>query len=171
MDIEKQATDELTKIAELIGDIKFAMLTTTDADGTLRGRPLSTLKIDAEARLWFFTSMSSPKMNEIRENSQVNVTYARPDKQDYVSISGTAAVVKDREQMKALWTPWIKPWFPKGIEDPDLILLQVSIEQAEYWDAPGSAIMRMYGFAKAITTGNTDALGPSAKVTVHATTR
>lgn len=171
MDIEKQSTDELTKIAELIGDIKFAMLTTTEPDGSLRGRPLTTLKMDAEARLWFFTSMASPKMAEIRQHSQVNVTYSRPDKQDYVSISGVAEVVRDREKMQALWTPWIKPWFPQGIDDPDLILLQVRIEQAEYWDAPGSAIMRMYGLAKALATGNTDALGPHAKVKVDAVAR
>jgi general stress protein 26 len=171
MDIEKQSNDELAKVAELIGDIKFAMLTTTETDGSLRSRPLSTLKMDAAARLWFFTSMSSPKMDEIRDNSQVNVNYARPDKQDYVSISGTAEVVRDREKMKALWTPWIKPWFPKGIDDPDLVLLTVSIEHAEYWDAPGSSIMRTYGLAKAMATGKTDALGTNAKVTVGANTR
>ena len=168
MDIEKQSNAELTKVADLIGDIKFAMLTTTEADGSLRSRPLSTLKMDAGARLWFFTSISSPKMDEIRDNSQVNVNYARPDKQDYVSISGTAEVVRDREKMKELWTPWIKPWFPKGIDDPDLILLTVNVEHAEYWDAPGSSIMRSYGLAKAVATGKTDALGTNAKVRVDA---
>ena len=171
MNTEKQSSKELTKVAELIGDIKFAMLTTTEHDGSLRSRPLSTLKMDAQARLWFFTSMSSPKIDEIREHAQVNVNYARPDKQDYVSISGRAEMVRDREKMKELWTPWIKPWFPKGIDDPDLILLQVNIEQAEYWDAPGSAIMRTFGLAKALATGNTDALGANAKVQVDAVGR
>ena len=171
MDIEKQSNAELTKVADLIGDIKFAMLTTTEADGSLRSRPLSTLKMDAGARLWFFTSISSPKMDEIRDNSQVNVNYARPDKQDYVSISGTAEVVRDREKMKELWTPWIKPWFPKGIDDPDLILLTVNIEHAEYWDAPGSSIMRTYGLLKAVATGKTDALGTNAKVRCDAHAR
>lgn len=171
MDTEKQTTDDLEKIAELIGDIKFAMLTTVASDGSLRSRPLSTLKMDTQARLWFFTSLSSPKMDEIREDTRVGLTYARPDKQDYVSISGTAEVTRDKEKMKEMWTPWIKPWFPAGLDDPDLVLLKVSIDEAEYWDAPGSAIMRAYGFVKAMTTGKTDALGTNAKVNVSSTVR
>jgi general stress protein 26 len=171
MDIEKQTTEDLQKISELIGDIKFAMLTTVAEDGALRSRPLSTLKMDAQARLWFFTSMSSLKMDEIREDMRVGVNYARPDKQDYVSISGKAEITRDKNMMKEMWTPWIKPWFPQGLDDPDLVLLQVSIEEAEYWDAPGSAIMRAYGFAKALTTGKTDALGSNAKVSVSSTGR
>ncbi len=171
MEAEKQATEELEKISELIGDIKFAMLTTVASDGSLRSRPLSTLKMDAQARLWFFTSLSSPKMDEIREDTHVGLTYAWPNKQDYVSISGTAEVTRDKEKMKEMWTPWIKPWFPAGLDDPDLVLLKVSIDEAEYWDAPGSAIMRAYGFAKALTTGNTDALGTNAKVNVSSSVR
>lgn len=171
MDTEKQTTDDLEKIAELIADIKFAMLTTVASDGSLRSRPLSTLKMDTQARLWFFTSLSSPKMDEIREDTRVGLTYARPDKQDYVSISGTAEVTRDKEKMKEMWTPWIKPWFPAGLDDPDLVLLKVSIDEAEYWDAPGSAIMRAYGFVKAMTTGKTDALGTNAKVNVSSTVR
>ena len=171
MDTEKQTTDDLEKIAELIGDIKFAMLTTVASDGSLRSRPLSTLKMDTQARLWFFTSLSSPKMDEIREDTRVGLTYARPDKQDYVSISGTAEVTRDKEKMKEMWTPWIKPWFPAGLDDPDLVLLKVSIDEAEYWDAPGSAIMRAYGFVKAMTTGKTDALGINAKVNVSSSVR
>ncbi|MEO7726754.1 MAG: pyridoxamine 5'-phosphate oxidase family protein [Burkholderiales bacterium] len=166
MDIQKQSNDELQKVAELIGDIKFAMLTTQEADGKLRSRPLSTLQFDAQGQLWFFTSISSPKMDEIAHHNNVSVIYANPDKQDYVSISGAASVVRDREKMKQLWTPWIKPWFPQGLDDPDLVLLKVTVEEAEYWDAPGSAIVRAYGLAKAIVTGNTDALGPNKKVQV-----
>ncbi len=164
MDIQKQSNDELQKVAELIGDIKFAMLTTMEADGKLRGRPLSTLQIDAHGQLWFFTSMTSPKISEMANHSQVSVNYAHPGKQDYVSISGTGEVVRDREKMKKLWTPWIKPWFPQGLDDPDLVLLKVAIEEAEYWDAPGSAIVRAYGLAKAMATGDTDALGTNRKL-------
>jgi general stress protein 26 len=164
MKIEKQSNADLEKIAELIGDIKFAMLTTQEPDGAMRSRPLSTLQMDEQGKLWFFTSMTSPKIGEIEQNPHVNVNYMRPDKQDYVSISGTADVVREKEKMKELWTPWIKPWFPNGLDDPDLILLKVSIHEAEYWDAPGSAVMRAYGLAKAIVTGKTDALGDNKKL-------
>ncbi len=140
MDVQKQSNAELQKLAELIAEIRFAMLTTAEPDGTLRSRPLSTLQMDAQGQLWFFTGQSSPKAGELEQHHQVNLSYARPDKQDYVSVSGTAELIHDRDKMRELWTPWIKPWFPDGLDDPDLVLLKVTVEQAEYWDAPGNTI-------------------------------
>ena len=167
MDVQKQADPRLEKVADLIKDIKFAMLTTSELDGTLRSRPLSTMQLDAEGNLWFFTSITSPKIDEIEQNSQVNLSYASPDKQDYVSISGTAETIRDKTKMQALWTPWIKPWFPDGLDDPNLSLLKVRIDEAEYWDAPGNVVTRVYGLAKALATGKTDALGDNEKVTAR----
>jgi general stress protein 26 len=164
MQIEEQHDAALKKVAEMVGDTKFAMLTVMERDGTLRSRPMSTMQLDAEGNLWFFTSQSSLKVAEGQQQWQVNLCYVRTDKQDYLSISGSAQFVHDKEKMKSLWTPWIKPWFPNGLDDPDLTLLKVSIVEAEYWDAPDSAVERAYGLAKAITTGNTDALGENRKI-------
>ena len=164
IETRKQQNKELSKLAELVGDIKFAMLTTMEKDGSLRSRPLATLQMDEEGQLWFFTSVSSPKADEVEHHHNVNVSYAHPEKQDYISVSGVALILRDKDKMKELWTPWIKPWFPGGLDDPDLVLLKVTIQEAEYWDAPGSAVKRAYGFAKAILTGNTDALGDNKKI-------
>lgn len=164
MDIQTQHNPELQKVADLVKEIKFAMMTTEELDGTLRSRPMATMQMDADGNLWFFTAMSSPKVDEAELHRQVNLSYARPDKQDYVSVSGAAEVVRDKEKMKTLWTPWIKPWFPQGLDDPDLVLLKVRIHEAEYWEAPGSAVKRLYGLAKGVMTGNTDALGNNRKV-------
>lgn len=167
MKIERQSHPELEKLGELIDGIKFAMMTTAEANGALRSRPMSCMQMDQEGNLWFFTSQSSGKVQEASQDQHVNLAWAHPDKQDYVSVSGTATVVRDRERMKALWTPWIKPWFPKGVDDPDLVLLQVSIDEYEYWDAPGNAIKRGYGLAKALATGKTDALGEHRRGSLH----
>ena len=32
-------------------------------------------------------------------------------------------------------------------------LLRVEVEKAEYWDSPSSAVVRLFGFAKALATG------------------
>lgn len=164
MKVQTQDHGELQKVAELVDEIKFAMMTTEEADGTLRSRPMATMQMDASGNLWFFTALSSHKIEEAEQHRQVNLGYARPDKQDYLSVSGTVSIVHDKEKMRALWTPWIKPWFPKGLDDPDLVLLRVSISEAEYWISPGSAAKRLYGLAKGIMTGNTDALGDHQKV-------
>ena len=165
MQIDEQHDAEFKKIAEMIDASKFAMLTTMEEDGTLRSRPMSTMQMDGDGNLWFFTSHSSPKVIEAQQHRQVNLCYVRPDKQDYLSVSGNAELIHDREKMRSLWTPWIKPWFPNGVDDPDLTLLKVHITEAEYWDAPGNAIKRITGLGKALATGNTDGLGEHGKIT------
>ncbi|WP_334186457.1 pyridoxamine 5'-phosphate oxidase family protein [Noviherbaspirillum sp.] len=164
MDVQEQDNPELQAVADLVKDIKFAMLTTEESDGTLRSRPMSTMQMESNGDLWFFTSQSSPKITEAEQHRQVNLGYARIDKQDYVSISGIGEVVRDKAKMAQLWTPWIKPWFPDGLDDPDLVLLRVRITEAEYWDAPGSTVKRLYGLAKGIVTGDTSSLGDNRKV-------
>jgi general stress protein 26 len=159
------SSKEFAKLKELIDEIKIGMLTTEDTDGTLRSRPLQTRTVDNDGSLWFFTSRTSPKVAEASADGwRVNVSYSHPGKMDYVSISGRATLVDDRERMKALWTKWVEVFFPKGLNDPDLALLRVDIEKAEYWDSPGTAVGRAYAVAKALATGDTDATGDNVKL-------
>jgi general stress protein 26 len=161
---QPQADPNMQKLADLIAEANIAMLTTAEADGTLRSRPLATLEMDSEGKLWFFTAMSSGKVNEIDQHRKVNLSYVNLDKQDYVSVSGHARLFRDPEKMQALWTPWVEPWFPEGLNDPDLGLLEVTVEDAEYWDAPASKTQRLLGLAKALSSGKTDRLGEHGKV-------
>jgi len=161
---EKQADPSMQKLADLIDETGIAMLTTEEPDGTLRSRPLATLQMDSAGKLWFFTAMSSGKVGEIDQHRKVNLSYANVGKQDYVSVSGHARLFRDPEKMKELWTRWVEPWFPEGLNDPDLGLLEVTVDDAEYWDAPASKTERLFGLAKALSTGSTDQLGEHAKV-------
>ena len=165
MDKQHQTDPGMQKLADLIGETTIGMLTTEDADGLLRSRPLATLQMDSEGKLWFFIAMSSSKVGEIDQHRHINLSYANPDKQGYVSISGTARMMRDRPKMEELWSLWAKPWFPNGLDDPDLGLLEVTVQQAQYWDAPASKMERLFGLAKAMSTGNTDSLGEHGTVT------
>ena len=157
--------EDLKHLKEMIEDIKIGMLTTVDADGTLRSRPLQTVAVDDDCTLWFFTSQSSPKVFEAdADGGRVCMSYARNAKTDYVSVSGRATIVRDRAKMKQLYTKWIEVFFPKGLDDPDLALLRVDVEKAEYWDSPNSAVGRLYALAKGLITKNPDAVGENRKI-------
>lgn len=152
--------ESIHKLGELIKDIKMAMLTTADTDGTLRSRPMATQKTEFDGTLWFFTRASAPKVEEVERSHEVNVSYAAPDSNTYVSVSGRAELVRDAGKAKELWNPILKAWFPKGLEDPDLALLKVNVEKAEFWDSPSSAMVQMVGFVKALATGRTYQASP-----------
>ncbi|MGH8138726.1 MAG: pyridoxamine 5'-phosphate oxidase family protein [Steroidobacteraceae bacterium] len=164
MQTQKQADPGMQKLAELIAATGVAMLTTEEPDGTLRSRPLATLQMDSEGKLWFFTGLSSGKVGEIDTHRKVNLSYVNIGTQDYVSVSGRARLLRDRDKMRELWTRWVEPWFPDGLDDPDLALLEVTVDDAEYWDVPASKTRRLLGLAQAIGAGNTEQPGEHAKV-------
>ncbi|MGI8654311.1 MAG: pyridoxamine 5'-phosphate oxidase family protein [Pyrinomonadaceae bacterium] len=156
--------ENIRKLGEMIKEIKFAMLTTAEPDGTLRSRPMATQATEFNGELWFFTAASAPKVDEIEQDHHVNLSYAAPDKNLYVSVSGKARMVRDKQKAEELWNPAYKAWFPKGLDDPDLALLKVSATQAEYWDSSSSAVVHLVGFVKALATGERYHPGENEKI-------
>jgi len=156
--------ENIRKLGEMIKEIKFAMLTTAEPDGTLRSRPMATQATEFNGELWFFTAASAPKVGEIEQDHHVNLSYAAPDKNLYVSVSGKARMVRDKQKAEELWNPAYKAWFPKGLDDPDLALLKVSATQAEYWDSSSSAVVHLVGFVKALATGERYHPGENEKI-------
>ncbi len=150
--MEDKRQESIKKVNDLIEDVQIAMLTTIDG-GTLRSRPMQTQEAEFDGDLWFFTSTDTHKTDEIEKDNRVNVAYASPGDNTYVSVSGTASLVNDKEKIEELWNPILKAWFPKGLDDPTLILLKVSVEQAEYWDSTSSTVVQVGGFVKALVTG------------------
>ncbi|RUT07111.1 general stress protein [Dulcicalothrix desertica PCC 7102] len=155
--------DSIKKVRELIKDIDYAMLTTVDSEGKLHSRPMATNKeVEFNGDVWFFTYASSLKVNEINRRHEVNVSYADPKKQSYVSLTGTAEIVRDREKLEELWQPQLKAWFPKELEEPDIALIKVNVENAEYWDSPSSVVANAVSLVKAVATGK-----PASNVGEH----
>jgi general stress protein 26 len=155
--------DAVEKLGSLIKGIKFAMLTTQGADGSLFSRPMVTQEADFDGTLWFFTDDGSPKIQELNDHKRVNVSYVSGSR--YISVSGVAQVVHDRVREKSLWKPFYKTWFPKGLEDPHLALIRVDVESAEFWESPTSPIRYILGFAKAVL-GERAAMGTNQKIHV-----
>ena len=157
--------NDLEKLRELVKDIDFCMLTTVDEGGDLHSRPMSSNgDIDANGDIWFFTNVSSHKVSEIEKLPKVNVSFSDPDNQRYVSVSGTARLVRDRAKIDELWRPEFKIWFPEGKDDPEIALLRVGLEKAEYWDSPSSTIGYALSFVSSLVTGKEPDMGENRRV-------
>lgn len=157
-------TEAINKVRELINDVKFAMLTTLTADDELHSRPMATQQAEFDGDLWFLTSRSSHKVDEMKQHQRVNVAYSDPGEDKYVSVAGRAEVIRDQAKINELWSPAYKAWFPKGKEDPDIALIRVRVESAEYWHAPEGRMVHILGFAKAALTGQRYQSGENAAV-------
>ena len=144
----------MRKLRRLVKGIRVAMMTTTTEDGTLHSRPMATSEaLDEDGALWFFTSSETEKVREINADHHVNIAYSDPENDRYVSITGMARVVRDREKMQKLWSPMLRVWFPRGLDEPDIALLRVEVERAEYWDPSAGLLSAIVSRVRSAVTG------------------
>ena len=155
--------ESIAKLREMLEDIDFCMLTTIDS-GHLRARPMSTQAAEFDSEVWFFTRDDSHKIEEIEKDNRVCLGYSKPDDQTYVSVSGRAEMTKDRAKMEELWSPILKAWFPEGLDDPNICLMKVAVEHAEYWESPSGKLVQLFGFVKALATGQEADYGENKKI-------
>ncbi len=156
-----QTTEDRTRVAELVKDIRVAMLTTVQADGALASRPMATLEMDEHGAFWFFTDARSSKLEYLRA---MNLSFTDPDEGTYVSLSGQGEVSTDRAHIDRLWTPMARPWFPDGPDSPNLALLKFVPDAVDYWDAPNSSMVRVFGLIASVVAGKPVAMGESGSI-------
>jgi general stress protein 26 len=162
--------DRREKLWHMIKDIRFAMFTTRHGNGHLHSRPMTTQTqaLGEDDALWFFMSRQHGPVGDLEADAQVNLAYADPDKDSYVSISGPAQVVEDPAEKQRLWSKMNEAWFPNGPDDPDVALVRVNITHADYWDVKASKLVQLYAMAKAVVTGKPPRdLGDHGQVRMH----
>lgn len=150
------------KVRELVKDTRIAMLTTVDASGRLVSRPMGVQDVEFDGDLWFFADESSAKVGEIAHDAHVNVSYSSGS--SWLSVSGKASLVRDRERIHDLWNPVAGAWFPEGPDTPSVVLVRVEADSAEYWDSPGGRLATAISLVKAKLTGRRYDGGENATV-------
>jgi general stress protein 26 len=157
------ATSPDKKLNELVEEFGVAMLATRTAEGELRARPMALAEVEPDGTLWFLTDRRSGKIEELERDDHVVVTMQ--SKTQFVSLSGTAAPVEDRERVSRLWKLEWQVWFPGGKDDPNLVLLRVDGHAGEYRDNSGSSgIKYLFEAGKALLTGTRPQIDRDPKV-------
>ena len=152
---------DIDRAWELMKKIGFAMLVTHDGD-KLRARPMSAYLERENNAIYFLTDARRHKDEEIARNPGVNLSFADTGDQKYVSVTGTAVVSNDRAKIKQLFSTPAKAWWDSA-EDPNIRVLKITPDDAEFWDSPGSVISYVK-MAAAAVTGTRPDLGDNRKV-------
>ncbi|BAM86270.1 conserved hypothetical protein [Bradyrhizobium oligotrophicum S58] len=154
-------TRDQDRVWDLMKKIGFAMLVTRDGD-RLRARPMSAYLARDENMVYFLTDARHHKDEEIARSPQVNLSFADASSQKYVSITGTAAISNDRGKIRELFTTTAKAWWDSA-EDPNIRLLRITPDDAEFWDSPGTVVSYVK-MAAAAVTGTRPDVGDNRKV-------
>ena len=148
---------------ELMKKIGFAMLVTRDG-GKLRARPMSAYLEKDKNAIFFLTDARKHKDDEIAQNPEINLAFADAGSQKYVSVTGTAVVSNDRAKIKELFTTPAKAWW-NSADDPNIRVLKITPDDAEFWDSPGTVISYVK-MAAAAVTGTRPEIGENRKVSM-----
>lgn len=157
---------DLDALYDLIEGIEFAMLTTRRSDGQLVSRPMQTQEHDRVADLWFVTSEETEKLHELENDPHVNVSYFKPSTKEWVSVSGTASVSRDRDMIGELYSADWRAWLEDkgddrngGPDDPRIRLLLVEAQVVTYMSSGVSRPRMLFEVAKGILTGKRPEVG------------
>ena len=142
---------ERQELYRTIQKIRFAMVTTRNAEGALSSRPMTLQGVDDDGTMWFFTSGSTQFADEVASDPNVNVAFADKDDDFYLSAAGIGHFIDDREKIEALWGMMAAAWFD-GPTDPNLWLLRVEPDKVDYWKPGAGKVLQMVAMAKAALT-------------------
>lgn len=163
--------EKLDKLYGLIDDIETAMFTTRRADGMLVSRPMATQKRAAGADLWFVTMRRSEKLDEIRNDLHVNLSYYKDRTREWVSISGRAHIVDDRSKIRELYQADWRAWFgdeggdKDGTpDDPRMILIAVDVDVAMFLQLNKPQPVVLFEVVKGMITGKQPDVGEVEEV-------
>src|SRR3954447_23935140 len=145
--------EAIKKLTDLVEEVKVCMFATIQEDDSLYSRPMQTVQIDENGSLWFFTNEYSAKVDDVSKDNTVYLMYSHPGQNTYVHIKGKGSIIRDKGKIEELWSPVVKAWFPKGIDDPALALLKVDTSEASYWDGTSSKFVEFFKLVKAIAKG------------------
>ncbi len=138
-----EVQEGLNKLKELVKEKDIAMMCSVH-EKSLISRPMATSNIDDEGNIWFFTNEFSAKSGDFKRDRHVCLTYSDPRENLFISISGSAELVYDEEQLHSFNMYLQDEWFPNGLEEPHIALLKISPVSARYWDHQDRRMIDFY---------------------------
>ena len=152
-----QEEDGIKKMQEMVKKNMTCMFCTDIQSGEpFETRPMSTQKVDDDGTFWFLSDKDSEKNRQIRVDDNVQLLYASPSHEGFMSVAGHATISQDRAKIKELWAPIAKTWFTQGVDDPRISVIRVTPSSAYYWDTKHGKMISMIRILASMVSGKSD---------------
>ncbi len=145
MATSNERAEAIRILGERLEGVEVAMLTTMEPDGSLLSRPMVAQRVPFDGDLWFLARAHSRLVWDVQRHPRVNLTYVAKEHQKFISVTGTAHIMRDRNKALQLWDPSYESWFSGGVDDPELCLVRVTVEFAQAWGSPPGVTERFEG--------------------------
>jgi general stress protein 26 len=157
---------EIDRTWEIMDEVAVCMVT-THAGATMRTRPMHAIPDRAANCIYFITDARGAKDDEIAAAPDVCLAFADIDSNTYLSVTGTAQMVRDSAKAEELWSSEAQAWWPRGPRDPAVRVLRVEPDDAEYWDTRGNSVTVALKLLAARVRGREPDIGDNKKVNLR----
>ncbi|MDD3788383.1 MAG: pyridoxamine 5'-phosphate oxidase family protein [Petrimonas sp.] len=131
------------ELAQHIRRIDCCMMTTLDADGNFRSRPMLTiLKEDDLNNLHFFCMKDSQKIRDLMANAAISLTYQEPGSGLYIQVYGKAELTGEPAQMRPYWDKKLNVWWPREADTEGISMISVKTQWVRYWFEGKNEVIR-----------------------------
>ena len=141
---------ERQRVRALIERAGVAVLMNVDEKGTHIGRPMLPLLIPSDPHIYFLTHRSSRKVTQVAIRPQVGLSIISAN--CFIVVAGSVELSRDSDLIGRLWSPTYRAWFPEGKDDREATVIRVAVERIDYWEPPGSRVVRLAQAVKAVLT-------------------
>lgn len=128
-------SENLHRFEDYFKNFTTGMLVTHNRGKQLRGRPMHILCLDNSNNIWLSSTLDSEKIKEIGEDSRVALVCQSGS--NWISITGNASVITDKEKKEELWSESLRIYFPEGKNSEEYALIRIETLWAEFWDFSG----------------------------------
>lgn len=115
-----------------------------------KARLVQHLCVDDDLSVWIGTSPRSRKVATLEVAPAATYTVEDRDRFAYVTLSGSASVVRDAASAAAHWTEDLRPFFPAGPQGDDFVLVRLKPETVELMSFADGVHPPPYGLVPAV---------------------
>jgi general stress protein 26 len=133
--------ETLPRVVDALKYFEPAVLLTAEGRGAIYAPSADD---PGHRRLWFLADARAALDWEAERGRNVTLTFHSRDERVFISLSGGVQVVT-APSAGELWRPSFSRWFPGGHDDPRLLRLLLTVDDAEYFEAPGRVSAHLSG--------------------------
>lgn len=143
----------IDKLKELVDNIDICLFCTAIDKGSLHAVPMSRQEVDEQGNIWFIANADSDTCRNINADKKVSLHFSKVSDYEFLIVTGTAELSRDQARIDKYWNSFMEAWFEQGKEDPNICLIKVTSEAAEYWETKDGKVLTMLKIAASALTG------------------
>jgi general stress protein 26 len=159
-----QDSDDIRRVWTLMDKIRLCMLASKDGE-KIRARPMGAHPRESENAVYFLTDARGHKDEELQQDEHVCLSFAEPSDGKFLVVTGRARVLNDRALIADLWDTGAEAFW-SGPDDPGVRAIEVTPEDAQFWEGP-HGIVATFQMIAAAATAAPPVLGDQRKVDLH----